>query len=159
MLAQVITTCAPDVHPITMGKVLKVESGGNPLAIGINGGVHLAWQPRSLAEAIVTARDLHRRGFNFDAGPWQINSTNWDWLGLNEVTVFDPCESARAAQRVLLDCFGRAPATDAQMALRFALSCYNSGGFRNGFFNGYVAKVLRAPVVVPSVPAAKEIPR
>lgn len=153
-LMQVIETCAPEVHPLTMRKVLKVESGGNRLAIGINGGVQLAWQPRSLAEAVVTARDLRRRGFNFDAGPWQINVKNWDWLGLNESTVFDACESARAAQRVLLDCFTRAPATDPQAALRMALSCYNTGSHRAGFQNGYVAKVLRAPVVVSPVPAA-----
>jgi type IV secretion system protein VirB1 len=55
---------------------------------------------------------------------------------------------------VLLDCFSRAPATIPQVALRQALSCYNTGGFRDGFNNGYVAKVLRAPVVVPPVPAA-----
>jgi type IV secretion system protein VirB1 len=154
----VLPVCAPDIHPVTMLKMLKTESSGNPLAININGGVRLAWQPRSLPEAIVTARDLRRRGLNFDAGPWQINTKNWHWLGLNEITVFDPCESARAAQRVLLDCFTRAPATDPQVALRLALSCYNSGSFRNGFSSGYVRKVLRAPVAVPSVLAAKEDP-
>lgn len=141
-----------------MLRVLHTESSGRPFAINVNGPAQLAWQPRTLPEAIATARNLQRLGLNFDAGPWQINSANWRWTGLDAQTVFDPCHNARAAQAVLLDCFDRAPGINDQQRLRAALSCFNTGGFTAGFRNGYVGRVLRAPVAVPSPAALMESP-
>lgn len=155
-LLGLLPACAPAVHPETMLRVLHVESSGNSLAINVNGPAKLAWQPRSRAEAVATARELRRLGYSFDAGAWQITVRNWQWLGLDEVSVFDPCRSARAAQDVLLDCFRRAPGAGGQFKLRQALSCYNTGGFTAGFSNGYVGRVLRAPVVAPLGSAAPE---
>ena len=31
-----MTTCAPNVAPATLEKVIQVESGGNPLALNVN---------------------------------------------------------------------------------------------------------------------------
>lgn len=148
-------TCAPAVHPDTLARMVRVESGGHPWAIGVNGG-RLVRQPVSLAEAVATARDLRRRGLNFDAGPLQINVRNWAWLGLDELTVFDPCANLRAAQAVLLDCWSRAPSRDSQAALRQSFSCFNSGNHRRGFLNGYVAKVVWAPAAFPVATSTKE---
>jgi type IV secretion system protein VirB1 len=144
-LLPLLPVCAPAVHPDTILRLIHTESGYNALAIGVN-GARLERQPKNLAEAIVTARVLRRQGYDFDAGSTQINIRNWAWLGLDEVSVFDPCKNLRAAQTVLLDCFKRAPAADPQTALRQALSCFNTGNHRSGFTNGYVTKVVRAPV-------------
>lgn len=142
--------CAPDVAPSTMARLVHVESGFNALAINVNGG-RLERQPRTLAEAVVTARELRKQGWDFDAGAAQINVRNWRWLGLDEFTVFDPCTNLRAAQAVLLECFGRASSGDEQQRLRGALSCFNTGNHRAGFANGYVSKVMRAPGLPPTV--------
>ncbi|WP_084267338.1 lytic transglycosylase domain-containing protein [Azohydromonas lata] len=154
-LLPLLPICAPAVHPDTILRVVHTESGYNALAIGIN-GARLERQPRNLAEAIVTARELRRLGYDFDAGAAQINVRNWKWLGLDEASVFDPCKNLKAAQTVLLDCFKRAPAADPQTALRQALSCYNTGNHRNGFTNGYVTKVVRATVASIVVPATSQ---
>jgi type IV secretion system protein VirB1 len=155
-LLALLPVCAPLVHPETMLRVLHVESSGNQLAININGPVQLAWQPRSRSEAVATARELRRGGYSFDAGLCQVNVRNWPWLGLNEVTVFDPAQNLRACQTVLLDCFQRAPSRDPQAALRQALSCFNTGNYRDGFANGYVHRVVTAPVAFPAAPGPKE---
>jgi type IV secretion system protein VirB1 len=156
-LLSLLPICAPAVHPDTILRVVHIESGYNALAISVN-GARLERQPRNLAEAIVTARALRRLGYDFDAGSTQINIRNWAWLGLDEVSVFDPCTNLRAAQTVLLDCFKRALAADPQTALRQALSCFNTGNHRNGFTNGYVMKVVRAPVASLVVHATSQEP-
>ncbi|WP_232539972.1 lytic transglycosylase domain-containing protein [Azohydromonas aeria] len=143
-LLALLPACAPLVHPDTISRVVAVESAGNPWAINVN-GARLERQPRSLAEAVVTARALRRQGFDFDAGLGQINVRNWQWLGLDEISVFDPCTNLKATQTVLLDAFKRAPAANPQAALRQSLSAFNTGSFSAGFANGYVSKVVSAP--------------
>jgi type IV secretion system protein VirB1 len=149
---------APDIHPRTVLHIVEHESKRYPLAIGVN-GAQLAHQPRSLAQAVATARELRRRGYDFDAGLCQVNVRNWQWLGLTEFTVFDPAQNLRACQTVLLDCFQRAPSSDPQAALRLALSCFNTGNYRGGFFNGYVHRVVTAPVAFPAALGPKELSR
>ncbi|KLB60193.1 lytic transglycosylase, partial [Xanthomonas euvesicatoria] len=67
--------CAPDVHPSTLKGVVSTESSWNPYAIGVVGG-RLDHQPRGLAEAVATARELDRQGFNFSMGLGQVNRYN-----------------------------------------------------------------------------------
>lgn len=142
---------APAIHPRTVLRIVQHESKRKPLAIGVNGAM-LEHQPRSLAQAINTARALRRQGYDFDAGLCQINVRNWQWLRLDEVSVFSPAENLRACQTVLLDCYQRAPSTDPQAALRQALSCFNSGNHRSGFASGYVSRVVNVPAALPAVP-------
>lgn len=155
-LAQVIETCAPEIHPLTMRAIVQVESGGHPWAININRGYQLVRQPRNQAEAAVTARHLVRLGYNIDVGHGQINSANWKWLGLTAENAFDRCTNLRAAQAVLVDCFKRAPSKNPQLALKEALSCFNTGSFTAGFSNGYVTRVLRAAEAIRSTNLLKE---
>jgi type IV secretion system protein VirB1 len=138
--------------------IVEHESKRHRLAIGVK-GAQLAYQPRSLAQAVATARELRRLGYDFDAGLCQVNIRNWQWLGLTDATVFDPAQNLRACQTVLLDCFQRAPSSDPQAALRLALSCFNTGNYRNGFINGYVQRVVTLPVAFPAAPGPKEPPR
>jgi type IV secretion system protein VirB1 len=151
-----IEQCAPDVDQLTMRAIVQVESGGHPWAININRGYQLVRQPRSQAEAAVTARHLVRLGYNIDVGHSQINSANWKWLGLSADNAFDRCTNLRAAQTVLVDCFKRAPSKTPQLALRQALSCFNTGDFTAGLSNGYVTRVLRAAAAIRSANLPKE---
>ena len=157
-IALLAATCAPDIHPITLSAIVKHESAYNQYAVGINKGQRLKEQPRTRQEAVTIVRDLMHKGIDFDAGLGQINVRNWSWLGLTPETVFDPCTNLTAAQAVLRDCYVRATNQyqPGQPALMAALSCYNTGNFRNGFSNGYVRKVLAsAGVTVPGIAQAQ----
>ena len=144
-LAVLMHECAPEVHPVTLSKVVAIESTANPYAIGVVGG-RLERQPRSLGEAIATVRSLREQRVDFSAGLGQINVRNWNRLALDERSVFEPCRNLNAAQSVLRECFLRAaPGSEPQVALRKAFSCYYSGNSVTGFRHGYVAKVVYAP--------------
>ena len=58
-----------------MHHVVRVESSGNPYAIGVVGG-RLQRQPKNLAEAVATAKMLEQKGFNFSLGLAQVNRYN-----------------------------------------------------------------------------------
>jgi type IV secretion system protein VirB1 len=127
--------------------LVEVESGFNPHAIGVVGGV-LERQPRNLSEARVTAAALQDQGWNFSVGLAQINLHNFERLGLTVASAFDACANLKAMQTVLGECFERAgrgaSQTPTQQALRQALSCYYSGNFVTGFRQGYVQRVVAA---------------
>jgi type IV secretion system protein VirB1 len=136
--------CAPQVHPDTARAVVAVESGFNPLAIGVVGGA-LQRQPRTRAEALATVQALSAGGWNYSVGLGQINVANFARLGLTPQSALDPCTSLAAMQAVLGECYARASAgTEPQPALRRALSCYYSGNFSTGVRHGYVGRVLAA---------------
>ena len=135
--------CAPLVHPGTAQAIVAVESGFNPRAVGVVGGV-LQRQPGTDAEAIATARRLQATGWNFSIGLAQINVHNLEPLGLTLEAAFDPCQNLRAMQTLLGDCFVRAGNRSPQGDLRRALSCYYSGNYVTGFRDGYVARVVAA---------------
>ena len=142
-LASLVMVCAPLVHPTTAQALVAVESNFNPYAIGVVGGV-LDRQPRFRAEALATVDELAANGWGFSAGLAQINSRNFERLGLTSHTAFDPCKNLQAMQVVLTECFTRAaPDLSEQAALRRALSCYYSGNFVTGF-DGYVQRVAQA---------------
>lgn len=139
-------TCAPHVAPATLRAMAAVESTFNPYAIGVVNG-RLDRQPRNLSEAISTAMALRRQGIRFSAGLLQIYVGNWPAHNLDHESVFEPCANLRAAARILSDCYRRATVantSDAQMALRNALSCYYSDNFVTGYRDGYVARVVAA---------------
>ena len=71
----------------------------------------------------------------------QINSRNFEWLGLSLQDAFDPCASVRAGATVLTQ-----------------LSRYNTGSPRAGFSNGYVARVLASKGAAPPIAAAPPPP-
>ena len=158
--------CAPDVHPTTLKGLVSTESSWNPYAIGVVGG-RLDHQPRTLAEAVATARDLDRQGFNFSMGLGQVNRYNLPKYGETYDTVFEPCRNLKAGSAILKDCYLRAHAQmgDEQQALRAAFSCYYSGNFTQGFRQdwtgqpSYVQKVVANATgtarPIPVVPAVQ----
>lgn len=135
--------CAPNVAPTTLRAMATVESSLNPFAIGVVNG-RLERQPRTLMEGVSTAAELRRLNVRFSAGVLQIYVGNWASLGLDHVSVFEPCKNMQASARILTDCYSRATRTsgDEQVALRRALSCYYSNNFVTGFTDGYVQRIV-----------------
>lgn len=141
--------CAPDIHHSTMQRIVQVESGYNPYAIGVVGS-KLEKQPTTLEEGIATAKKLEAKGFNYSVGLAQVNKKNFGAYGLSIETAFEPCANLRAGSQILLACYERAYriTSHEQYALRDAFSCYYSGNFKTGYDHGYVAKV---EAIVPAL--------
>lgn len=145
-LEQLVVDCAPQVAPVTMMAIVKVESGGNPLAINVNGPRRLARQPNSRAEALAWSQWLIGNGYSIDMGLTQVNSANFRKLGTNASAMIDPCANLAAGASILAGNYSGAASRmgGGQDALRAALSAYNTGNTRAGFSNGYVGKVAAA---------------
>ena len=125
------------VPPAVMQHVVKVESSFNRYAIGVVGG-RLARQPRSLPEALSTARMLEERGYNFSLGLAQVNRHNLTRQGLDSYEkAFDVCPNLQAGSRILAECYTRSGNDWGK-----AFSCYYSGNFTTGYRHGYVQKVF-----------------
>lgn len=129
-----------------MAAIVRVESGGKPYAINVNGDRKLTRQPRNAEEATAWADWLVTRGYSVDMGLAQINSGNLKRLGLTPQQLFDPCTNLRAGAKILTENYLGASKQygGGQDALRAALSAYNTGNYRAGLANGYVAKVTAA---------------
>jgi type IV secretion system protein VirB1 len=141
MIAASLLACAPNVAPATLEAVISVESGGNPLALNVNG---LAVQPppaRDVSDAERVAASFIARGYSVDLGLMQVNSRNLVELGLTVEQVLDPCTNIRGGATILTADYTEAARTrgEGQSALQAALSAYNTGDFYRGFANGYVA--------------------
>ncbi len=150
--------CAPNVAPETIAAIIHVESGGDALALGVNGPVKRQARPTNIAEAARQAHYYMGLGYSVDLGLMQINSNNLPGLGFTVEQVLEPCNNLRAGSRILsrgyigaVKQFG-----PGQAALRAALSVYNTGNYEQGFHNGYVAKYYPAkpwevqyPVIEP----------
>ena len=138
------TACAPAVAPTTLLAVARVESGLDPLAIGVNGPVAPSGHARTIDDAVRQAERLIAAGHDIDLGLAQINVRNLPRLGLTVADAFDPCRNLQASARLLTAGYERALPTSGagQAALRIALSFYNSGHPDRGFRNGYVARVV-----------------
>lgn len=136
---QLAGTCGQGIAPQTLAGIVKTESGFNTLAINVNGpGGGAVRGIASKAQAIARARALIAAGRNIDAGVAQINSRNWEWLGLTVETVFEPCRNIRA-QAFMLQSYSR----------------YNTGHPTRGL--GYAARVAdsAAAIAAESVGAAR----
>lgn len=151
--------CAPNVAPETTQQIIAVESHGNPIAVNVN-GAGLKVHPKDAVDAAGIARSYIAKGYSVDLGLMQINSRNLDKFGYSVEDMFEPCKNIAAGARVLSSFYSAALRTepDRQMALRAALSAYNTGNFERGFFNGYLARygvngvgASRTPVRVPSL--------
>jgi type IV secretion system protein VirB1 len=161
LLSALIIACGIRGQVELLDAIVRVESGGNAIALAVNGAVELVRAPRDLNDAVAMARWLAAHGYNFDAGLAQVNSANLARLGLDTSSVFEPCANLRAASRVLEECHERAlqRSDDEERAIAAALSCYNTGHFTRGVRNGYVGAV-RASAASSLAPQsiAKDVP-
>lgn len=164
-IEQLVVDCAPQVAPVTMMAIVRVESGGNPLAMNVNGKHRLVRQPQSRKQAIAWSEWLISRGYSVDMGLAQVNSANLRRLNVSPAELFDPCANLAAGASILSANYADAARRfgSEQAALQAALSAYNTGNHRKGFRNGYVAKVTaaahgRRPVLTPALQAAPASP-
>jgi type IV secretion system protein VirB1 len=133
---ELAAACAPGVAPETLAAIARVESGLDPLIIGINERGAAPVRSATPAEAAARATALIAAGKSVDLGLMQINSRNLGWLELTVEHAFDPCRSIAAGARVLT-----------------AFSAYNTGSPSRGLANGYVARVVSARAAMAAAPA------
>lgn len=138
-----LDACAPTVARATIAEIVRVESGGDPLAINVNrpaGARRLV--AGSIEDAVRLAAAEIAAGHTVDVGLMQVNSRNFEAMGLTLVSAFNPCLNVAAGARILADAYSRAVMSygEGQAALQVALSIYNTGNGRRGFANGYVAR-------------------
>ena len=159
-LITLAAACAPSIDQGVLLSVAKVESGFEPLAIGVNSKPRRSLAPISRQQAVDTASKLIAAGANIDLGLGQINSRNLAPLGLTVSDAFDPCINLASSAKILIEGYGRSGSQRGQehQALLTALSLYNTGHRRRGFENGYVARVVRtasqlAPRIAALTPA------
>jgi type IV secretion system protein VirB1 len=144
------------VHPYTMQQVVRVESGGDPLAINVNGlPARLQPHPRTTAEAVAAAHRWIGAGYRVDLGLTQITDRNLPALHLTIEQVLGTvdsvvCTNIAAGGAILAADYGRAVERygQGQPALQAALSAYNTGTFTAGFHNGYISRYF----LIPSLP-------
>lgn len=141
-----IMACAPNVHPVTIKEIIRVESAGNPIAININAKDGVQLRPtrkiKTARDAATVAHAAIKRGHTVDMGYMQINSINLKRLGYTVEDMFNPCKNIAAGAKILerayLDALPKHK--NKQAALRAALSVYNTGSSIRGFENGYVSR-------------------
>lgn len=152
MIGHGLAACAAFVAPATLDAVVQVESGGNELAINVNGLKHNPPRQTDRQQAIATAKAWIAKGYSVDIGLMQINSKNLHGLGLSVEAAFEPCTNVHAGAVILSTSYARAiqNTRTEQDALKVALSYYNTGSPERGFSNGYVAKyyINTSPVLI-----------
>ncbi|RWD01468.1 MAG: type IV secretion system lytic transglycosylase VirB1 [Mesorhizobium sp.] len=136
--------CAPWVAPSTLAAIAKIESGFETLVAHDNTtGEQLRWINH--LEATRGIKDRLEAQHSVDVGLMQINSKNFPMLSLTPEKAFEPCASLSAAGHLLESRYaGGTTAPAQQLALRRAISAYNTGDVTRGFANGYVRKVESA---------------
>ncbi len=142
-LLHYIHQCSPQVAENTMMAIIRTESKGNPLSIGLNKGYKLKFQPVSDAQAQSWVKYLEEHGFNFDVGLAQVNIKNIHKYGYKAVDALDPCTNLKIASNILKKNYSdaRNHSNSDSEALSKAISAYNTGNYSSGFNNGYVQKV------------------
>jgi type IV secretion system protein VirB1 len=141
LFMQLAARCAPTVAPETLAGIARTESGLNPYAI-LDNDTRRSYSPATLNEAQAIASQLIASGHSVDVGLMQVNNRNFPRLGLTVGKALDPCSSLSAGARVMAEAYsGGATEAEQQLAVRVALSRYNTGNPARGFANGYVRKV------------------
>ena len=148
---------APQIAQSTMEAIIKTESKGNYLAIGLNKGHKLKFQPSSQTQALAWVKYLEEHGYNFDVGLAQINIKNIHKYGYKATDALDPCINLKLASDILKKNYTKArnqSVTDSE-ALKKAISAYNTGNYNSGMTNGYVQRVYanaNSPIRKDQVP-------
>ncbi|WP_192180420.1 type IV secretion system lytic transglycosylase VirB1 [Mesorhizobium amorphae] len=137
-------TCAPWVASSTLAAIATIESGFDPLVAHDNTtGEQLRWTDH--LQATRGVKDRLEAHHSVDVGLMQINSKNFSILNLTPEKALQPCTSLSAAAQLLESRYaGGMTAVAQQLALRRAISAYNTGDVTRGFANGYVRKVESA---------------
>jgi len=159
MIAAALLACAMSVHPTTLDAIIRVESGGNPLALHVNKAATQPPPARTVQEAASIVRRSIAAGYSVDVGIMQVNSRNLAGLGLTIEAAFDPCQNIAGGAAILTDDYARAAQQygEGGTALLTALSAYNTGTWDRGFANGYVSRVIGTRAFFPASNQPKQL--
>jgi type IV secretion system protein VirB1 len=149
--------CGPSVDPSLTKAIIRVESGGNPFAIGDN-TARRSYFPVSKADAVQLAGYLLSQGHNLDMGLMQINSCHLGKKGLSLDALFDPCGNVNFGTSLLADYFRmHSGDPDKTQVLFKALSAYNTGSaWRGPDYINRILTAINAPYRVAVVNPPKE---
>ena len=171
MIDALIAQCAvADAPPAIIREIIEIESVSQPLAINVNGRKAVRFdKPKTIEQAGALVERLLALGHNIDMGYMQVNSQHLERFDMTPAAMFDPCtniaigsEIFMRAYRPVTQFYGQTP-----LALKTALSAYNTGTFHRGFVNGYVDRygeppsleqVDKEPEVAPEPSSGDPIP-
>lgn len=142
-LPSLIQHCVPNIAQASMLAIVQVESKSNPLALNLNKGYKLQFQPQSKAQAQKWIEYLEKNNYNFDIGLAQVNINNANKYGYKATELLDPCTNLKLGSSILIKNYTNAlPGSKSPgEAWQKAISAYNTGNFHSGFTNGYVGRV------------------
>lgn len=128
MLTSLIDQCAPEISPVTMTAIVRVESGGNPLAMW-NNTTGQRILPTSRQQAIAYLQQAIAAGDRVDVGIAQVDTENFQQYGLSVKSAFNACSNLRVGGQILASDYFRAARRygAGQVALFHAFEAYNSG--------------------------------
>lgn len=125
----IIQQCASQIAPVTMAAIVRVESGGDPLAMWDN-TARRGYHPHALNQALVILRRLMAAGHQVDVGIAQVDTENFREYGLTPTTALTACDNLHAGAEILQtawDTARREYPGNPQRALFHAFEIYNSG--------------------------------
>jgi hypothetical protein len=123
-----IYECAPRVAYQTMTSLLV---SNNPYHIEVL-GAELTRQPKSLDEAVSTAKSLQSSGHNFSMGIAGISLVSLSKYALSYEDVFDSCTNLKMSADLIEECYTmvKDSVTPDHQALNEAYSCYYSAAYK-----------------------------
>jgi type IV secretion system protein VirB1 len=135
--------CSVYASPVTMEKIVYIESQGNPYAID-DDTTHRSYFFSNKNKAIIAARYLINQRHNVDLGLAQINIVNIRKFSISLRDVFNPCYNVFVGSYILLQGYDMALSRfdNPQVALFRSLEYYNSGRFFGD--KNYAEKVWEA---------------
>ncbi|OCX71331.1 hypothetical protein A6M27_19000 [Acidithiobacillus thiooxidans] len=142
-ITQVVTQCAPQVNPDTLAAIIRVESGGDALALHDNSNGR-TYHPKTRAQAIQILTALMASGARVDVGLGQVDTENFARYGLTPQNAFNACHNVRVAGKLLTVDYRLAKMTypAGQSALYHTFELYNSGNTSGDA--GYADRILAA---------------
>ena len=99
-LPSLILSCTAAIAPEVMSAIIDAESGGDGLLITAG---EERFHPEDEQAAIALAREMTAAGRRLHLGLAQMSSDGLSHYGLTLETVFDPCESLRAAEIAVME--------------------------------------------------------
>lgn len=120
--------CAPQVSTTTLAAIIRVESGGNPLAVW-NNTTRSMLSFNNSRQAAAYVRQAMQAGQKVDVGLGQVDTENFRAYGLTPKTAFNVCSNIRVAGMILTRDYQAAKEKygPGQTALYHAFEAYNSG--------------------------------